>query len=115
MPLLRNAHGLDPVGRYVLSDANFLPIRTGGVVPAVAYNSLIEFEDLTTAIAEVARVLSVDGAFCVCITHPMQYSGGFDGDDVDAAFSLRDSYFGTRPFNETEARNDITMNFRGYG
>lgn len=114
LTLLRHAADLDPVRRYVLADATSLPLRTGSVDLAVAYNSLMDFDDVPGAIVEVARVLSADGAFCLCITHPMQYSGGFDADDLDAPFLLRDPYFGTRPFSETVVRNGITMNFRGW-
>ena len=101
--LLRNATDLDPVGRYVLADASCLPLHTGSIDLAVAYNSLMDFDHMESAIAEVARVLSADGAFCICITHPMQYSGGFDSDDVDAPFLLS-RYFGTHPFK----RGDVS-------
>lgn len=113
LTLLRKAADLDPIGRYVLSDATYLPIQTGSIDLAVAYNSLMDFDNMEAAVVEVGRVMSVDGAFCICVTHPMQYSGGFDSDDVDAPFLLS-RYFGTHPFNETVVRNDITMNFRGW-
>ena len=112
--LLRHTIGLDPIRRYALADAIDLPIRTGSVDLAVAYNSLMDFDDVSNAVAEVARVLTADGAFCICITHPMPDSGGFAGDGVDARFTLRDQYFATQPFNETVVRDGITMNFRGW-
>jgi SAM-dependent methyltransferase len=111
--LLHGATDLDPVDRYVLADAVRLPVPTGGVDLVVAYNSLMDFDHMEAAVAEVARVLSSDGAFCICVTHPMQYSGGFDSDDVDAPFFLA-RYLGTHRFEETAVRNDITMNFRGW-
>jgi SAM-dependent methyltransferase len=114
MTLLRNATHLDPVSRYVLSDATRLPVQTGSVDLVVAYNSLMDFDDMPAAIAEVARVLSADGSFCICITHPMHNSGGFDGKDVEAPFVLRNAYFGTRQFEDKVVRNEITMHFRGW-
>ncbi len=111
--LLRHATDLDQVGRYLLSDACLLPIASASIDLVVAYNSLIDFDDLSAAVAEVSRVLSADGSFCICITHPMQYSGGFDSHDTDAAFRFEGSYFGTKPFTTSVTRDDITMNFRG--
>lgn len=112
--LLRHATDLDQVGRYLLSDACLLPIASASIDLVVAYNSLIDFDDLSAAVAEVSRVLSADGSFCICITHPMQYSGGFDSHDTDAAFRFEGSYFGTKPFTTSVTRDDITMNFRGW-
>lgn len=112
--LLRRARDLDATGNYALSDAGALPVRSGSVCTAVAYNSLMDFDDLRAAVGEVARVLSEGGRFCVCITHPVAYSGGFDGDEVEARYLLRDDYFEIRRFCATVVRNDITMTFRGW-
>jgi SAM-dependent methyltransferase len=107
MTLLRAATDIDPVGRYLL-------VRSGSVDLAVAYNSLMDFDDLVGAVAEVARVLSPGGTFCVCVTHPLQFAGGFDGDEVEASFVLHDAYFGTHPVDETVSRADVTIRFRGW-
>jgi len=112
--LLHHAADLDSVHRYVQADAVRLPFGSGSVDIAVAYNSLMDFDDIATAAGEVARVLAIGGAFCICITHPVQYSGGFDGDGVDAQYMVRDDYFGTHPFNEEVDRNGITMRFCGW-
>ncbi len=112
--LLRYAADSDPAHRYVLTDASSLPMATGSVDLAVAYNSLMDFDDMPTAIAEVARVLDDDGAFCICLTHPILNGGSFDGDDEDAPYRLRQSYFGSRRFDETFTRGDLRMRFRGW-
>jgi SAM-dependent methyltransferase len=114
MTLLWHALQSDPVARYALADAGHLPLSSGSVEVAVAYNSLMDFDDLAKATAEVGRVVATDGVFCVCITHPMQYTGGFDGDDLEAPYVLSRSYFGVHRFDETFTRNDITMRFRGW-
>ena len=114
MTLLRHARELDPAGRYLRSDAAALAVRSGSVGIAVAYNSLMDFDDLRAAVRETARVLADGGWFCICITDPVEYSGGFDGDQVDARYLLRDDYFEARRFEETVVRNDITMTFRGW-
>jgi len=112
--LLRNAMELDRSERYLLSDASLLPLYPGSVDIAIAYNSLMDFDDLPSAIREIARVLTDQGSFCICITHPIQYAGRFDNDDQDALFRLRADYFETRPFDETVTWDDITMRFRGW-
>ena len=112
--LLRHALEADPVRRYALADASGLPLSSGSVEVAVAYNSLMDVDDLAGAMAEVGRVVATDGVLCVCITHPMQYTGGFDGDDLEAPYVLSRPYFGVRRFDETFTRNDITMRFRGW-
>ncbi len=112
--LLRHARELDQAGRYVLSDSVALPVLSGSVNTAVSYNALMDFDDLRGAVREVARVLTDRGRLCICITHPVEYSGGFDGEAVDALYLLRDDYFGTRRFEATVVRNDITMTFRGW-
>ena len=104
---------LDPVPRYGLADAVNLPVRSGTIDLVVAYNSLMDFDDLPSAVAEIGRVLSDDGTFCICITHPLEYSGGFEGDDVDAPYLLT-HYLDARSFDETFTRDGITMRFRGW-
>lgn len=114
MSLVRHARDLDVTGRYALSDAGALPMCSGSVGTAVAYNSLMDFDDLGGAVGEIARVLIEGGRLCICITHPVEYSGGFDSDEVTARYLLRDDYFETRRFVATVDRNDITMTFRGW-
>ena len=106
--------GSEPAHRYVLADASCLPIDSGSVDLAVAYNSLMDFDDMPTAIAEVARVLAEHGAFCICLTHPILNGGGFEGDAEDAPYLLRDSYFGSRRFDATFTRDDLSIRFRGW-
>ena len=87
--LLRYAARSDSARRYVLADASCLPFDRGSVDLAVAYNSLMDFDDMPTAVAEVARVLDDHGTFCVCLTHPILNGGGFDGDGDDGALSAQ--------------------------
>lgn len=112
--LLRYAAGSDPAHRYALADASRLPIDSGSVDLAVAYNSLMDFDDMSTAVDEVARVLVDHGTFCICLTHPILNGGGFDGDAEDASYRLRESYFGSRRFDATFTRGDLSIRFRGW-
>jgi SAM-dependent methyltransferase len=127
--LLSHARDLDPVHRYLRADASALPLGDGSVDAAVAYNSLMDFDDLAGAVAEVARILEDGSMFCICITHPMldavrrSTSGGLGGDGSGAAettgtpgklYVLRERYFGPRRFDETVTRDGLTMRFRGW-
>jgi SAM-dependent methyltransferase len=112
--LLRHAREADPVGRYVLGDASALPVGDGSVDLVVAYNSLMDFDDMPRAVAEAARVLEPGAVFCICVTHPMFDAGGFEGDTSDAPYVLRGRYFGTRRFEQTIVKNGLSIGFRGW-
>jgi SAM-dependent methyltransferase len=112
--LLRHALEADPAGRYVLGDASALPVGDGSVDLVVAYNSLMDFDDMPRAMVEVARVLEPGAVFCICVTHPILDAGGFEGDTSDAPYVLRGRYFGTRRFEQTIVKHGLSMGFRGW-
>jgi len=112
--LLAAAAAADPGGAYVLADASALPLADASCDIVVAYNSLMDIADMDAAVAEAWRVLVAGGHFCVCITHPMANTGRFDGPAPDASFVATDTYFGRRRFEGVEARNGLTMTFRGW-
>ncbi len=112
--LLRHAREADPSGWYLRADASALPLAGESADLAVAYNSLMDFDDMSGAVDEVARVLEPGAAFCICITHPVLDAGGFEGEADDAPYALRAGYFGSRPFQETVVRAGATMTFRGW-
>lgn len=80
----------------------------------MAYGSSMDFDDMSGAVEEVARVLEPGAAFCICITHPISDAGGFEGDAGDAPYALRADYFGRQPFEETVVRGGATMTFKGW-
>ena len=112
--LLRYARDADPSGYYLLADASALPLADDSADLAVAYNTLMDFDDMSGAVDEVGRVLEPGAAFCICITHPILDGGGFEGEASDALYMLRTEYFGRRPFEETVVRRGATMRFRGW-
>ncbi len=112
--LLRHAREADPAGHYVLGEASALPFGDASVDLVVAYNSLMDFDDMPGALREMARVLEPGAMACICITHPILDAGGFEGDAIDAPYLLRTPYFGRRRFDETVVKRGVTMRFRGW-
>jgi ubiquinone/menaquinone biosynthesis C-methylase UbiE len=75
--LLRSAAAADPGGRYALADAAALPFPDATFDLVVAYNSLMDVEDMPGTVAEAARVLRTGGHLCISITHPVNDAGAF--------------------------------------
>jgi SAM-dependent methyltransferase len=112
--LVRLARDADPGGEYVEADASALPFEDGSFDLAVAFNSLMDVDDMPGAVREAVRVLEPDGRFCVCITHPMRDAGRFEQHGGDARFVIREPYFGKRRFELTVARDGLELEFRGW-
>ncbi|HXQ44669.1 MAG TPA: class I SAM-dependent methyltransferase [Acidimicrobiales bacterium] len=112
--LLRHARDADPDGTYLLADGSALPLADASCDIVVAYNSLMDIADMDAAVAEASRVLVPGGRLCVCVTHPMSNTGRFDTSEADASFVVTETYFGRRRFEGVEARDGLTMTFRGW-
>ena len=108
--LLRYAREAHAEGEYVVADAAALPFPDASFELVVAFNSLMDVEDMPGAVREAARVLTPEGRFCVCITHPLSDAGHFEGD----VFVIRSTYFGRRRFEETFERDGLQMTFNGW-
>lgn len=63
--LVGAARDADPGGTYVVGDALALPFGDGAFDLVVAYNSLIDVEDMPVAVAGAGRVLRPGGCFCL--------------------------------------------------
>jgi SAM-dependent methyltransferase len=112
--LLEAAEAVDPDGEYVLADAAHLPFSDETFDLVVAYNSLMDIEDMPGAVREAARVLKPDGRFCVCIVHPLADAGRFERREPDAPFVISGSYFGRRRSEQTYERGGMRMTFHSW-
>jgi SAM-dependent methyltransferase len=110
LPLLEAARTAHPEGTYALADASALPFEDGSFDLVVAYNSLMDMEDMPGAVREAERVLAPGGAFCVCITHPMSDVGRFDGEN----FVLAQPYVRPGLYDGRFTRAGLTMHFKGW-
>jgi SAM-dependent methyltransferase len=81
----------------------------------VAYNALMDFEDMPRSVREAARVLRPGGRFCFRVTHPIVDAGRFESRDPDAAFVMSGSYLrARRPIEGTFERAGLRVTFRGW-
>lgn len=111
--LVAAARALDPSGEYVVADAASLPFEDESFDLAVAYNSLMDMDDMAGVVREAWRVLRPGSRFCICVTHPVNDAGRFEHDEPGAAF-LMDVYRGRRPFDEAVTRHGVTLRFTGW-
>ncbi len=112
--LIEAAREADPAGTYLVADAARLPFPDARFPLVVAYNSLMDMDDMPGVVREIARVLRPAGEFCACVTHPLADAGAFQGNEADAPFVISGSYLATRRFAADVERNGVTMAFRGW-
>ena len=111
--LIRYAVAADTASGYLVGDATMLPFPDGSFDTVLAYNSLMDLDDMPRGVAEAARVLRPDGAFCVCIVHPVGDAGRFRNDDEDAPFVTSD-YLGSTRYDLRHERAGLEMTFSSW-
>jgi ubiquinone/menaquinone biosynthesis C-methylase UbiE len=112
--LLELAREADPDGEYVLGDAATLPYADASFDLVVAYNSLMDVEDMVGAVREAARVLVSGGRFCISIVHPIVDMSRFESAEPDAPFVFAAPYFERREVHERFERAGLAMTFHGF-
>ena len=112
--MVRLAREADPKGEYVVADAAAIPYADGAFDLVVAFNTLMDIDDMPGAVREAARVLDPRGRFCICVTHPMRDAGRFASPGPDAPFVIREPYFGKRRFEMRVARGGLELHFRSW-
>jgi SAM-dependent methyltransferase len=112
--LVAAAQDADPDGTYMLADAAALPLGDDEFDLVVAYNSLMDVDDMPGVVAEAGRVLEAGCPFCVCLTHPFFDAGAFESRAPDARFIVDGSYMGKRRFEGTFERRGLQITFRGW-
>jgi ubiquinone/menaquinone biosynthesis C-methylase UbiE len=112
--MLAAARAADPGGDYRVGDAAALPLDDVTADVVVAFMSLQDVDDMAGAVGEIARVLRPGGRVCLAVVHPINSAGSFDGDEDDAVFHIRDSYFEPRAYVEPLERDGLAMVFHSY-
>ena len=113
--LVELARAADRDGEYVVADAAALPFAAESFDLAIAFNSLMDIDDMPAAVSETARVLRSGCCFCACITHPMRDAGLYERRNGRLAFVIRGDYFGKRRYGPvTVARGGHEVTFAGW-
>ena len=112
--LVKYAARADASGHYIRGNASSLPFANSSFDLVVAYNSLMDIEDMPGAVAEAARVLRSGGWMCISITHPLNDAGRFASSEPDAPFVIEGSYLGKRDFEARFEHDGMEMIFSGW-
>jgi SAM-dependent methyltransferase len=99
---------------YAIAPAAALPFEEGRFDLAVAYNMLMDVEDVPAALREIARVLRPDGTLVASIVHPFIDRGRFEGDGPECRFVVERAYFGRERFEGVDEREGLRMRFAGW-
>jgi SAM-dependent methyltransferase len=109
--LTHYAREADDRSRYLVAAAEALPFADRSFELVVAYNALMDVDDLGRSVAEASRVLTAGGRLCASVTHPLADAGRFGEGD---AFVIEGSYLERSRFEDTDLRNGLVMNWRGW-
>jgi SAM-dependent methyltransferase len=112
--LVRLAAGAASGPAYVVADGAELPLRAASVDLAVAYNSLMDVDDLSAVVRELGRIVAPGGRLCVCITHPLADAGSFAAREAHAPFVIEGGYLSRRPYEGTFERDGLRITFKGW-
>ncbi len=86
--LIASASAADTGSTYRVATAEKLPFDDSSFDIVVAYNSLMDVEDMPAVVLEAARVLTSDGNMAVCVTHPLCDAGTFPDFSSNAPFVI---------------------------
>jgi SAM-dependent methyltransferase len=112
--LVAAAAAADPESEYVVADAAALPFANESFDLVVAYNSLMDVDDMPVSIAEAARVLRRGGRFCACVTHPFREAGAFQGRQPGAPFVVEGSYLEEGSYELAVERAGLAFSFSSH-
>ncbi len=99
---------------YRVAGLGALPFDDKSFDLVMAYNVLMDVEDVPGALREIRRVLKPEGTLFVSLVHPFRDRGRFGGREPDAPFVIDGSYYGRQYFEGEESRNGLTMRFAGW-
>jgi SAM-dependent methyltransferase len=99
---------------YAVARAAGLPFGDGCFDLVVAYNVLMDIDDVPAALSEIRRVMRSTGRVIISIVHPIADHGRFANTETNAPFVLEGTYFGRQRFEGVEEREGLRMHFAGW-
>jgi SAM-dependent methyltransferase len=112
--LVEAARQADSAHAYAIAGAARLPFPKSAFDFVIAYNVLMDVEDVPAAVKDIRRVLRPNGVLVISIVHPTADHGRFKGTGPDAPFTMPGTYFGRKRFEDEEERNGLRMRFAGW-
>lgn len=113
-PMVEAAREAASADAYAVASAAKLPFADASFDLAVAYNVLMDVEDVPAAVIEARRILKPGGELMISLVHPFADRGRFAGPGMDAPFIMEGSYYGRVRFEGEEERDGLTMHFAGW-
>ena len=101
----------DPGGDYVLADAASLPFPDGHADLVVAFMSLMDVDDMHSAVGELARVLEPGGKLAVAVVHPINSGHDVEREHPEDRLVLTEDYFDGRYYRDELERDGLRMTF----
>jgi SAM-dependent methyltransferase len=99
---------------YAIASGTDLPFEDARFDLVMAYNVLMDVEDVSATLKEIRRVLRPAGMLVISIVHPFSDRGRFAGTETNAPFVLEGTYFGRQRFEGVEERDGLRMHFAGW-
>lgn len=112
--MVEAARQADSAEEYRVAGAGALPFADAQFDLVMAYNVLMDIEDVPVALREMRRVMKRDGVLFISLVHPFRDRGRFAGPEPDAPFVVEGSYFGRERFEGEERHGGLTMHFAGW-
>ncbi len=99
---------------YVIASGTDLPFEDARFDLVMAYNVLMDVQDVPATLKEIRRVLRPVGMLVISIVHPFSDRGRFATAEASSPFVIQDAYFGCKRFEDTEERDGLRMRFAGW-
>ncbi len=112
--LVEAAAHAQPACDYAVAAATGLPFGNARFDLVMAYNVLMDVDDVPAALNEIRRVMRPTGRLIISIVHPFADRGRFADEETSSPFVLQGTYFGRQRFEGVEERDGLRMHFAGW-
>jgi SAM-dependent methyltransferase len=99
---------------YAVASGTDLPFADASFDLVMAYNVLMDVENVSATLKEIRRVSRPGGTLVISIVHPFSDRGRFADTEATSPFVIRNGYFGSERFEGTEERDGLRMHFAGW-
>src|ERR1700722_5759400 len=99
---------------YAIASGTELPFEDASFDLVMAYNVLMDVEDVSATLKEIGPVLRPAGTLVISIVHPFSDRGQFANAEAASPFVIQNGYFGSKRFEDTEERDGLRMRFAGW-